>query len=162
MIRFRTPPRRMYEPVYLNDAIAKAVTIFRKSPDLDECGRFRHLVSDGIERRVAARLVEFLPIAYERVLLADSGVRFPDLFERNLPGGAHDKRLLSSEPVWNVSLEFARNEQSCGVSKQDIMALAGRSAEFHAANELLRNGGRLDGIGFVPSLMLWPECGPDC
>jgi hypothetical protein len=145
----------------MNVCIAQAVSIFRFSPDLDEFAVFERLVSGGVERRLAARLVEFLPMAYVRVLLAKSGVRFPDCFERKLPSGALEKRLLVSEPVWNASLEFALDEASRGIPKADLMALAGRSAEFQAANELLNGGSKLDDVRFTPSLMLWPEGGPD-
>ena len=60
----------------MNEAIASALAIFRNSPELDDESVFRALVDRGIERSLAARIVEFLPIAYCRVLLLNSGVQF--------------------------------------------------------------------------------------
>ena len=100
-------------------------------------------------------------MAYARVLLENSGVRFPNCYERRLQDGMLDKRPLSSEPVWNAALEFASVEAASGVSKQDFMAVAMRSAEFQAANELLNGGSKLSDIRFTPCLLLWPEEGPE-
>ena len=62
----------------MNEAIASALAILRNSPELDDESVFRALVDRGIERSLAARIVEFLPIAYCRVLLLNSGVQFSD------------------------------------------------------------------------------------
>jgi len=145
----------------VNQCIAKAVSIVRTSPELDDEAMYGRFVSCGMTRQLAAQLVEFLPMAYVRVLLENSGVRFPDCYERKLPGGVLEKRPLSSEPVWNAALEFASVEAASGVSKKDFMALAMRSAEFQAANKLLNGGSKLSDIGFTPCLLLWPEEGPE-
>ena len=48
----------------MTEAIASALTIFRESPELDDESVFRALIDRGVERSIAARIVEFLPIAY--------------------------------------------------------------------------------------------------
>jgi hypothetical protein len=67
---------------------------------------------------------------------------------------------FESEPVWIAAIAFARNEVTNNVSRSDLLVLAGRSAEFQAANTLLRNGSNLKNLAFTPLLLPWPENGP--
>lgn len=140
--------------------ISKAVSLFRTARSLGDEAIFRALVADRLEPRLAARLVEFVPMAYGRFLLEKSGARFSEYFQRMLPNGASEERRLSSEPVWNAAIAFARAEAKQGVSLQDFMAVAGRSAEFQAANKLLNQGSMLENLVFTPYLFPWSENGP--
>jgi hypothetical protein len=54
---------------------------------------------------------------------------------RNSPA-LSDGRSLSSEPLWEAAVAFARTEVEHGVPGKDLLALAARSAEFDAANQL--------------------------
>jgi len=145
----------------LTEAISKAVAILRSSPSLNDEGTFRALISRGISRNIAARVVEFLPMAYCRLVLEASGARFTDSFVRRSEDGSLKEYPLSSEPVWRASTEFARAEVRQGVSAQDLLSIATRSAEFQAANQLLRKGSKLENIAFTVPLLNWPEQGPD-
>ena len=83
----------------MNPVIAEAVAMFREFPNAPDEEILRRLVATGCQRVMAARLVEFVPMAYCRVLLADSGVRFSDSFQRKLGGGSLSaNRLLEEEP----------------------------------------------------------------
>src|SRR5580698_2432330 len=86
----------------MNEEISRAVTIFRSSPNLKDEEVFVALINRGTEKELAARLVEFLPMAYSRLILSKSGARFADTFRRNLPGGVSQEKPLSSEPVWGA------------------------------------------------------------
>jgi hypothetical protein len=141
----------------MKDQISIAVSVFRNSSGKHDVELYPELVKMGIDRKLSARLVEFLPIAYCRVTLANSGARFAKTFQRQLPTGAFSaEQPLSSEPIWDVAMEFAR----AGVSRKDLLALAGRSAEFDAVNQLLNRGSKLGEIKFTPVLFPWPENGP--
>jgi hypothetical protein len=41
------------------------------------------------------------------------------------------------------------------------LAIAGRSAEFDAANKLLNSGSKLESLKFTEPVLLWPASGPD-
>lgn len=109
--------------------------IFKNSPDLDDESVFRALVDKGVERSLAARIVEFLPIAYCRVLLLKSGVQFSNSFTRS--ASPLKTQSLSSEPVWLPFLAYAESEIRSGATSEEILMVAGRSAEFHAINQML-------------------------
>jgi RHS repeat-associated protein len=111
--------------------VGTAVEILRRSPDLTDEEVYRALLRKGIERRLAARLVEFIPAAYCRVVLEPAGARFAGTFQRLRKGGTTTSPAsLASEPVWVAALEYARGEITRGISLDDKLALAGRSAEF--------------------------------
>ena len=145
----------------MNEEISRAVTIFRSSPNLKDEEVFVALINRGTEKELAARLVEFLPMAYSRLILSKSGARFADTFRRNLPGGVSQEKPLSSEPVWGAVVSFARAEVESGVSGRDLLLVAAHGAEFHAANQLLEKGSKLDNLVFTPPVLTWPENGPD-
>ena len=100
-------------------------------------------------------------MVYCRLIFRDSGARFSDSFRRMLPGGTSQELPLSSEPVWNAALAFARAEVERGVSGKDLPAVAGRSAEFDAANKLLQQGSKLENLAFTSPVLLCPEGGPE-
>ena len=144
----------------MNENISKAVAIFRTSPYSEDVEVYRRLTADGVDPQVAARLVEFLPIAYSRLILASSGARFSNTFRRMLSDGTHQTRLLSSEPVWNAAVAFALGEAERNVPGRDLIAVAAHSAEFHAANQLLQKGSKLEDLILTPPVLTWDECGP--
>ena len=145
----------------MNEDISKAISVFRRSPNSTDEDVYRQLVVDGIEARRAARLVEFLPIVYCRAILRNSGVKFAATFRRQLPGGASEELPLTSDPVWTAAVAFAYAEVDQGVSGNDLLLVAARSAEFDAANQLLNKGSKLENIVFSPPVLPWPEGGPD-
>jgi hypothetical protein len=146
----------------VDDLISTAVAAMRRFPSLGDVKLYRMLVADGLKAALAARLVEFLPMAYCRLLLKDSGVRFPNTFQRRQARGkSSSERLLSSEPVWNAVIAFARDEAARGISPDDLLAVAGRSAEFQAVNQLLNNGSQLRNIALTPTVLMWRDEGPD-
>jgi hypothetical protein len=146
----------------LSHEISRAIDIVRESFSAEDYEIFQNLVNSGIERRRAARLVEFLPMVYCRILLSDSGARFAKSFRRPLPdGGLSAETPFSAEPIWEAALAFAKAEVEHGLLKKDLLFLAGRSAEFDAANQLLQKGSELRNVVFSVPVLNWPENGAD-
>jgi hypothetical protein len=145
----------------LNADILQALVVLRSSPVGGESEIFQKLVEIGIERRCAARLVVFIPMAYCRVLLSAKGVQFSNSFRQRLPDGTlSSEELLSSDPFWEPVLTFAKADVQRGIAKEDLLLLAGRSAEFDAANQLLKRGSKLEDIAFTAAVLNWGS-GPD-
>jgi hypothetical protein len=143
----------------VNEAIARALKIFRESPELDDEGAFRALIDRGVERSIAARIVEFLPIAYCRVLLLNSGVQFSNSFVR--AASPLKIQSLSSEPVWIFCLAYAESEIRGGTARREMLMVAGRSAEFQAINQMLEKGAEPKNVALTTISLLWPESGPE-
>ena len=145
----------------MNAIISKAVAIFRESPASSDDEIYRRVVGTGIEPRHAARLVEFIPMAYCRLILSGTGTRFSDMFQRRQRDGSlSPERTLGLEPVWTEIMSFAKAEQSRGVTRTDLLAIAARSAEFDAVNQLLNRGAKPEDIALSTVVLAWPEEGP--
>ena len=152
----------MMSQMDINNAIAQAVALLRDPRNLGELEIYRELVKQAVDRTTAARLVEFLPMVYCRLLLAQSGLQFPDTYRRLLSSGTHSDSLkLSSDNIWNSAIAFAKAEIKGGAKSQDLLAIAARSAEFEAANKLVNSGSALKDIRFTEPILMWPESGPD-
>jgi hypothetical protein len=122
----------------MNEQIASALAIFRNSPELDDESVFRALVKLGIERSLAARIVEFLPSAYCRVMLGKSGVQFSNTFTRGT--AQMEPESLSCEPAWNALVAHAKADIRGGAASHQVLMVAGRSAEFQAINQMSIKG----------------------
>src|SRR5215472_11671510 len=101
----------------MNAAISEAVAILREFPNASDEEILRKLLAAGVEQVVASRLFEFLPLAYARLILSESGVRFCDRFQRKLADGSLSaERPLDSEPLWAEVASFARSEKHSGIT----------------------------------------------
>jgi hypothetical protein len=143
------------------EIISRAVGILRESPTCSDDEIYLRLVAAGIKPEYAARLVELLPMAYCRLVLAGSGMRFPEVFQRKLRDGSiSTEQALTSEPLWNDVLSFARTEQERGATGKDMLAIAAHSAEFDAVNQLLNKGAKAEDIVLTSPVFKWPDEGP--
>lgn len=146
----------------MREVVARAVAVIRNSPELSDTDVYRKLVAERIERKTAARLVEFVPMVYARLILAKSGMVFSGKYRRALPDGKFSPEArFSNEPIWTEAMRFAQAEIDRGVTPPDLLALAGRSAEFQALNQLLNRGSKLENVGFDIPTFRWPEEGPE-
>jgi len=119
-------------------------------------------MANGIDASTTARLVEFLPMAYCRVMFKGTGIQFSDNFQRRLANGEiTPEKPLSSEPVWNAVIDFAEDEVDRGISRDDLLSIAGRSAEFSAANQLLSQGSKLKDLRFTAMVLVWSDSCPE-
>jgi len=145
----------------MNEHISNAVAIFREWPASSDDEIYRRAVAAGIEPKQAARLVEFLPMAYCRLILARTVARFSDKFRRRQHNGSlsHEERLASN-PLWAEIMSYARAEQAAGAAGKDLLVIASHSAEFDAVNKLLNRGSKLQDIALSTAVLLWPEEGP--
>jgi hypothetical protein len=143
----------------ITEAIRLALKFIRQSTADSDESIYEKLTAERLNPELAARLVEFLPIAYTRILLTSSGARFSNTFRRNLPDGTSRESEFSANPVWNAVESFAQAEIARGISQKELLGVAARSAEFDAANKLLKQGSKLSNLVFTPPAFLWPESG---
>src|SRR5215469_18445701 len=100
----------------MNPVVADVVAIFREFPHSSDEEILRKLVATGCDRLTAARLIEFVPMVYCRLLLADSGVRFSSCFQRKLADGRLSaEQRLAANPLWAEAISFAEAEKKTGI-----------------------------------------------
>jgi hypothetical protein len=108
---------------------------------------------NNIERIDANKIIVFLPIAFCRRLLPNLDW-IDEYFENDGTLGASKKTFSQTTPyilIWEeVSKYFSDKPQ-----RDVILKIAGRSSEFHAINDLLNAGGKLEDIKLSPMRILW-------
>jgi len=142
----------------MNDPFSKTVALLRSFPQKGDDELHRMLVTDGVDSSFAGKLLLLLPMVYCRILFADSGAKFAETYCWRLPDGRISaEQPLSSEPIWGAAFGFARTEVERGVSPSDLIAVAGRSAEFDAANKLCNGGSNLKDVVFTAPILNLPS-----
>lgn len=142
----------------MHSFISRTVDAFRQSPEASDDEIYQKMVAEGLESKLAARLVEFLPMAYCRLILADTGARCSEMFQRRRhSGGLSHEQALAAEPFWTEIMSFAKAEQGRGAPGKDLFAIGARSAEFDAVNRLLNRGVRPNDITLSATVLRWPE-----
>jgi hypothetical protein len=120
--------------------ITTAVQLFLTEHDASEAELVEKIYAAIGDRDIAERLIEFVPLAFGRVILGKMGVVLPDYFIRMLD---HDKFSeqcpLAAEPIWKPALAFAK-EAEARMSKQKFWLVAYRSAEVDAATKAIQGG----------------------
>lgn len=147
--------------IQLKNFVATAVELFRKHQDLEELDLLKILVDNGIPIDISRRLIEFMPTAYGRVFLGNSDVNFTEYYERiDVESGKAkviEKRKLTDNPIYVEAFKFAQEEVNYDYDKDDFWAIAGRSAEMQAINNLLNQGSNLEDITFTPLGLTWED-----
>jgi hypothetical protein len=116
----------------LRESIVKAVEVFRRHPDASYEETVEYLRAAVGDADLAERLMEFVPIAFGRVALANSGVKFPDTFRRCLDNGKISRPFsLWSEPLWGPALALAKEEQTQEIAEAGRLAILHRCADFN-------------------------------
>jgi len=137
--------------------IAIAAGVLQQFPSENDEQICLRLIDAGIPAESSPRLLEFLPIAYCRVLLVGLGVRFSNEFQRiQADGSLSSARLLTSEPLWNPVMEFVNRQLQEGIPKHLLLRIAGRSAEFDAVNQLLNRGSNPTHVALTPVIFTHP------
>ncbi len=124
----------------VKDEIAQAVKLFLADPSASEPELVARLSAALGDDNLAGRLVEFVPLAFGRVILTRLGVQLPDHFIRMLDHDQFSKPCpLDAEPLWRPALVFAKEAKN-QMSKEDFFAIAGRSAEVDAVTSACAAG----------------------
>jgi hypothetical protein len=156
------------ERLQIRRAVLQAVEAFRAQPKLEESEMAVALERSGLDVALAKKLVEFVALAYGRVLLARMGIEPGDSYLRI---GANGKpslpRALLEEPVYSEALsvawweaQTALEETGTEQAKEGFLAIARRSAEVTTVNEALEQGRDLNEIRrdtFPAPMLPWPE-----
>ena len=138
----------------MNTEIATAVEMFLGNRAATESELVEKIDGTIHDRDLAERLIEFLPLAFGRVLLTKWGVTLPGYFVRMLDNGGFTPECpLDAEPLWKPAVAFARKAQTA-MSKEEFYAIAARSAEVDAATKAMQAGSDPKNlVGATPILM---------
>ena len=114
------------------------------------------LHSTKIPKRHAERILEFMPFAFGRVLMRESGVEFQDTYERRKPGSVKGKEFaFSNNSVFMASLEYAERQNQSVSGLSNLNAVAVRSPEIKAIEDMVNSGVETQNIVLSKPVLGW-------
>lgn len=143
--------------VAMENPIRRTLEIMRASPTMTEQEISNCLVEEGVDQDIASCLVDYIPMAYTRIMYASVGLKFAQTYRRmDKKGRLLPERELVSEPLWNEVLAYAKSEMSKGISDRDLLAIVYGDAEYKAITQALKDGTDLKGSASAPVIFLTP------
>lgn len=132
--------------------VQKSITLLSENEGaLSDEEVIRLLISDGIDYNEAIEILLFLPIAFVRNWL-------PNLKWHNTYNEYNNKKqserkyseTKSFQIIWDVTKDYFQNAPNA----DSIIKISGRSAEFHAINQLLNEGCNLKDIKLTKTTII--------
>ena len=119
------------------EAVKLYLGLADKAPDAHDQDLAEGLVSLGLSRDQAERVVAFVPMAFGRQLLSSSAATFSDTFEiHDANTGRRARGVFSTEPLYRAAVRYAGEHPE----DETVILIGERSAEVRAARKLLREG----------------------
>jgi hypothetical protein len=134
------------------EAILRAVPAFVATPQRDTYALRLRLEGDGVPSQLAMEVVEFMPLAVARALLAGMGIRFSDEYVRQTSQGrVIGRKRLHDEPVFREATEMA--DEIVRMGQEAFMAVAGWSVEYRHVRAALNAGAAAGDLGYEPPVV---------
>lgn len=135
----------------VREAIVLAVPVFAAQAGGGLFAVREELQRAGVPPRLAAEIVEFLPLALARALLDGMGIHFEDHYVRQTAGGrVIGEKRLADEPVFREGLAIANEMSADGDA---FLAVAGWSVEYRAINRAMNSGARPEDLRCAPPVV---------
>jgi hypothetical protein len=128
------------QPMSVREAILLAIPVFASRARGGLYAIRKGIEEAGVPRQLAAEIVEFLPLALARALLAGMGIHFEEHYVRQTARGCViGQKLLWDEVVFREGLAIANEISGDGDA---FVAVASWSVEYRAVNEAMNAGSR--------------------
>lgn len=116
----------------------------------------RSKVRQAVDEVVLYALADFVPMAFVRVALADSGVVLPEHFGRkDSHGRIRDYRRLDAEPIYNESIALA--QAWWPRRPDDVRYVARWNGSLALVESALGKGAKAKDLEFAPTLLDGPD-----
>jgi hypothetical protein len=106
------------------------------------------LISNGVNEEIAWKIIYFMPVAFNRVMFASEKMNFPNTYISLVDDNIQIENSFTEEEIFNQSILLAQSKIG-NMSGDKWLSVAGRSAEFHVINELLKSGSQLKDVKFT-------------
>jgi hypothetical protein len=115
------------------------------------------LIADGRSRVEAERMLIFVPIAFGRALLSETGIRFSATYLLHSSSGEPMSKRLLAQPIFYAAMAVA----GMGLDRDTVLAIARRSAEFKVVTQALNDGCRAAALILTEPLVSLPGEDPE-
>jgi hypothetical protein len=145
----------------VSEAIKKTIHIFAEHRDSHWEVLVQAIEDSGIPVSVTAKLAEFMPLAFGRVLMKDLGISFREEYVRYVFSGGKtvvkQQRKLTDELVYRESLRIASKMEAEKIDGEEFLAVAYRSAEFNVVNDMELKGVKPENLVLTCPYLEWRE-----
>jgi len=139
--------------------------VISSHPKLSDELLAERIVSTGVDSDIAELALALLPFAFARVLFKRTSfgpaLRLSDVADIGPAGGEPRRVSLTDIPFYREARDFALRSFDTSVFRPDqIISIAGRSAEFHLINSLILEKKSIADFVFSPPRFLRLPQGP--
>ena len=120
--------------------LTELIEIFHKNRQADNPALAEILITDGVDEEIVWKIILFMPIAFNRVMLAPKGINFPSTYIILSDETTQIEKNFTEEEIFKQSILLAQSKTG-NMNGDKWLSVAGRSAEFHAINDMLKSGG---------------------
>ncbi|MGB3206866.1 MAG: hypothetical protein WBB28_17930 [Crinalium sp.] len=138
----------------IKQIIESSLSVFQEFPQVNNKVIVEKLISQGISRQDAWRIVCFVPLAFNRILMHSSGVAFSNECIIEVQGKTKITKQLKDEPFFQETLSIALSQSS--YCQEYWMNLVSRSVELKAINQSLYAGSNLEDLLLSSPILVLP------
>ena len=140
----------------LEQSLDLAITIFTQYESSSWEALESAMYASKMPKMHATRILEFMPIAFGRVLMKDSGVEFQDSYERRKPGARKGKEFaFAANRVFTESLKYAERQAASSSGLMSLNAVTVRSPEIKAIEDMVNKGTNAENIVLSKPVLGW-------
>lgn len=133
--------------------VKKSIQIIgNDSKNMENEELYSYLLSKGISKFEAGEIIIFLPTAFCRKLLPD--LNWPSEYYDFYSDKKQIKRKYCENQRYLLIEEETNNYWNKTPKNEEILNIAGRSAEFRAINQMLNAGGKLEDVVLTESYIV--------
>lgn len=128
-------------------AARTAIQAFNNCIDKDADDVYNEMVRLGMKEETALEMGLFMPLAFFRALMADSGIKFTEKYLDRYSDGSEQERVLADNEYYascyNVAAEILKED---AITRDQALNIVGRSSELDAVNKALQEGSKMENI----------------
>jgi translation initiation factor RLI1 len=131
-------------PANFSEQVQKAIKLLGEEGRLENEDVLTLFTSNGIGKTAAVELLLFLPVAFVRRLLPD--LKWHKTYIEYVSDKTQIERTYEETASFQTISEITEHYFQNSPQQDVVLKIAGRSAEFNAINELLKDGGKLEDV----------------
>jgi len=140
----------------LEQSLDLALTVFTQYESSDWKSLESAMYAAKMPKLHAERILEFMPIAFGRVLMRDSGVEFQGTYERRKPGAKSGREFqIGANQIYVESVAYAKRQAKRESGMEVLTAVANRSPELKAIQDKVNEGVEPQNIVLSKPILGW-------
>ena len=137
-----------------NQIIHVSLDIFQEFYQANDRLVVEQLTSRNISQQDAWKLVYFVPLAFNRILMSSSGIIFSDKFIIQRQEESSTTKILKDEPFFRESINIALSQRNyCQDYWRNIIS---RSVELKVINQALHAGSNIEDLLLSSPILVLP------